>query len=1065
MKTVGFRLVLFFAILFTVVALSASPVENAISGFLGASSDTERQWENKYRSSILADNLRDYDQRLSARPHHVGSAYDKDNAEWMLAKFKEWGYDAHIETFDVLFPTPKERVLEMVAPTKYVAKLQEPALSIDPTSKQLSEQLPTYNAYSIDGDVTGPLVYVNDGSRDDYERLDRMGISVKGAIVIARYGEAWRGVKPKVAAEHGAIGCIIYSDPREDGYFEGVDYPEGGLRPKDGVQRGSVMDTDYPGDPLTPGVGATNDAKRLPIKEAKTITKIPVLPISYADAMPLLSALTGPVAPEAWRGGLPITYRIGPGLAKVHLKVTSNWDLKPVNDVIAKMPGSEFPDEWVIRGNHYDAWVNGASDPDSGMASVLEEARALGELHKKGWNPKRTIIFTAWDGEEPGLLGSTEWVETHMEELQQHTVAYINSDNNGRGYLRVNGSHSLENFINNVARDITDPEKNISVWKRAQLQRIANAKSAEDRQELRQRSDLRIGALGDGSDYTAFLHHAGIAAMDVRFGGEDEGGVYHSIYDDFYWYTHFSDTDFAYGRTLAQTAGTAVMRLADADVLPFEFGDSADTIRKYVKELQTFLKERQDEIRERNREIEEGVFTATADPKKTLVPPPTEEVPAFMNFAPLENGVEALDRSARRYEQAFKKASTNGTIAHASLKALNNKLILTERNFTSPDGLPDRPWFRHQIYAPGAYTGYGAKPIAAVREAMDKKDWKQADAQIPRIGRILEAEAAAIDAATAELEKTAGAQDASYQYMRVGKPADVVTKPIPGVMLMGGGKDLDTAFRWICERSKGGDFLVLRATGTDAYNPYIRDLCKVNSVATLVIPNRKAANEKAVAETIHHAEAIFISGGDQANYINFWKGTPVQNAINEAIARGVPIGGTSAGLAVLGEIVFGALNDTAVSKVTLADPFDKTVTLERDFLNVPNMKGIVTDTHFVARDRLGRLLTFMARSVRDGWAPTIRAIGIDERTAVAVEPDGQSSVLGAGAAYFYRSTRAPSKCEPGSPLSFPDVAVFKTTAGGGAFNLATWSGSGGTSYSLSVVDGAVKSTQSGNLLY
>ncbi len=736
-------------------ASAATPEQDTtIQGFSAAHSRSQREWETKFRSIISAENIREFDKRLSARPHHVGSPYDKDNAEWILANFKQWGYDAHIETFDVLFPTPKERILEMVAPTKFRAKLQESALSVDPTSGQTAEQLPTYNAYSVDGDVTAPLVYVNDGSRDDYETLDRLGISVKGAIVIARYGEAWRGVKPKVAAEHGAIGCIIYSDPKEDGFFRGLDYPNGGMRPKDGVQRGSVMDTDYPGDPLTPGVGSTKEAKRLSIKEAKTITKIPVLPISYEDAQPLLAALTGPVAPESWRGGLPITYRIGPGPAKVHLKVTSIWDIKPVYDVIAKLPGASTPEEWVIRGNHHDAWVNGANDPDSGMASVLEEARALGELVRQGWKPARTIIFTAWDGEEPGLLGSTEWVETHLAELQQHTVAYINSDSNERGFFRARGSHSLEHFISDVARDITDPETNLPVWKRAQLYRIANAKSAEERQELRQRNDLRMGALGDGSDYTAFIHHGGIASLNLGYGGEDEGGEYHSIYDDFYWYTHFSDTDFAYGRALAQTAGTAVMRLADADLLPYQFTNTEETIRQYVKDLQKSLKNSQDEIRERNREIEEGVFKAIADPKKISVPPPVEAVPIFMNFAPLENGLEVLDKSVNRYQRAMEKAQANGGegLVHASLKNVNQSLLKVEQSFTSPDGLPDRPWFRHQIYAPGAYTGYGAKPIAAVREAMDKKDWKQADDQIPRIGKILESTAAAIDAAASELE-------------------------------------------------------------------------------------------------------------------------------------------------------------------------------------------------------------------------------------------------------------------------------------------------------------------------
>jgi len=508
-----------------------------LSGYTAQSSKMEREWEKKFQDGIVRDNVRENMRRMSARPHHVGSPYDKENADWILSKFKEWGFDAHIESFQVLFPTPKERVVELLQPTQFRARLQEPVIPSDPTTNQTSEQLPTYNAYSIDGDVTAPLVYVNYGNREDYEQLDRLGVSVKGAIVIARYGEAWRGIKPKVAAEHGAIGCIIYSDPQDDGFFNGDDYPKGGWRPKDGVQRGSVMDTDYPGDPLTPGVGATADAKRLPISEAKTITKIPVLPISYGDALPLLSALAGPVAPEKWRGALSITYHIGPGPAKVHLKVASNWDLKPVYDVIATMRGSEAPDQWVIRGNHHDAWVNGAEDPLSGMSPVLEEARMLGELHKQGWNPRRTVTYCAWDGEEPGLLGSTEWVETHREDLQKHAVAYINSDSNGRGFFHASGSHDLERLINDVIREVKDPEKDMPVWQRARLVRIAHAKDQEERNEIRKRADLRIGTLGDGSDYASFLDYAGVSALNIGYGGEDEADSYHSIYDDFYWYT------------------------------------------------------------------------------------------------------------------------------------------------------------------------------------------------------------------------------------------------------------------------------------------------------------------------------------------------------------------------------------------------------------------------------------------------------------------------------------------------------------------------------------------------
>jgi N-acetylated-alpha-linked acidic dipeptidase len=747
---------------FLFAGLSLAPIgnhviadEQPLFGYSAESSRAERQWEEKLRAIPSPANLRAYMEHLSARPHHVGSPYDKQNAEWIAAKFKEFGLDTHIEQFDVLFPTPKERAVELVeGGPKFVAKLQEPALPQDPTSNQQAEQLPTYNAYSIDGDVTAPLVYVNYGIPEDYEQLERMGISVKGKIVIARYFHSWRGIKPKVAAEHGAVGCLIFSDPHEDGFVHGETFPAGPFRPPDGVQRGSVADMPfYPGDPLTPGVGATKDAKRLKVEEAATITKIPVLPISYADAQPLLAALTGRVAPEGWRGGLGITYHVGPGAAKVHLKVKSDWSIKPIYDVIGKIQGATFPDEWVIRGNHHDGWVNGAEDPISGQVAIIEEARALGELVKSGWKPKRTIIYCAWDGEEPGLLGSTEWAEQHYDELRAHGVAYINSDANGRGYLGIEGSHTLEKFSNDIARDISDPETKLSAWKRQQLHEIANAKTAEQREEIRKRADLRIPALGSGSDYTAFLQHDGVAALNIGFGGEDQGGIYHSIYDDFYWFTHFSDTEFVYERALAQTGGTAIMRLADADLLPFEFNDFADTVQTYLKELKTLSQKMQDGIKERNREIEEGVFKATDDPKRPLVSPAVEAVPPHLNFAPMENAVDVLNRSAADYRKALEQANANGgaALASASLTEVNKMLIESERKLTNAEGLPNRPWFKHQLYAPGFYTGYGVKTVPAVREAIELKQWKQADEAIIVVARVLQDEAALISSAAAKL--------------------------------------------------------------------------------------------------------------------------------------------------------------------------------------------------------------------------------------------------------------------------------------------------------------------------
>ena len=725
-----------------------------IAGYSKASAASEITLEKRFQDGIVPGNIRENMRRLSARPHHVGSPYDKDNAEWILARMKEWGLDAHIETFSVLFPTPKERIVELLEPTQYRAKLQEPVLPIDPTSSQTAEQLPTYNAYSADGDVTAPLVYVNYGIREDYEQLDRMGISVKGAIVIARYGSGWRGTKPKVAAEHGAIGCIIYSDPRGDGYFHGDDYPTGGWRPREGVQRGSVMDTDYPGDPLTPGVGATPDAKRLAIKDAKTITKIPVQPISYADALPLLSALQGPVAPESWRGGLGITYHVGPGPAKVHLKVASNWDMKPIYDVIGTLHGGGDAGQWVIRGNHFDAWVNGADDPISGQSAMLEEARMLGELHKQGWTPKRTIIYCAWDGEEPGLLGSVEWVETHLAELQQHAVAYINSDSNERGHFGAGGTQDLQEVISDVARDVQDPETHLSVFQRAHLLSIGEAKDAEERATARKRADLEIFALGDGSDYTAFQDFAGISTLDLGFGGEEDGTQYHSIYDDFYWYTHFVDTDFSYGRALAQTAGTAVLRLAEADLIPVDYAPQAEAIAKYETELEKLLKDKQEEITERNLELQEGVFAASADPRKTFVPPPIEVVPPYMNFTPMKNSIEALKKSAERYSKALAawKAAGSPALAPLSLETLNADLLRISRLFLNEKGLPERPWFKNQIYAPGAYTGYGAKTVAAVHEYMDEKKWKDAEEQIPGVALVIENVAAGIDKAAVDFE-------------------------------------------------------------------------------------------------------------------------------------------------------------------------------------------------------------------------------------------------------------------------------------------------------------------------
>jgi len=730
-------------------ALSAQETgKPALLGFTASSAATELDLEKRFRAIPDPDRMRAAMQLLSARPHHVGSPYDKQNAEWILEQYKKWGWDAHIETFQVLFPTPKSRLLEMGA---WRAKLEEPTLAIDPTSGQKNEQLPTYNAYSPDGDVTAPLIYVNYGLVDDYEQLARQGIDVKGAIVLARYGHSWRGIKPKLAAEHGAVGCLIFSDPADDGFREDAVFPDGPMRPSQGVQRGSVLDAPlYPGDPLTPGVGATADAKRLKREDAASLAKIPTLPISYGDAQPLLAALAGPVAPESWRGALPLTYRIGPSTTKVHLQLAFNWDLKPVNDVIATMRGSEEPDVWILRANHHDGWVNGAADPISGQVALLEEARALGQLAQSGWKPKRTIIYCSWDGEEPMLLGSTEWAEEHAEELKAHAAIYINSDGNDRGYLAAAGSHSLEPLVNQVARAIDDPETHATVWSRWQAGALVSG-TVQAQKEATSRGDLRIGALGSGSDFSAFLDHLGIASLDVSYGGEDNDGIYHSIYDDFYWYTHFADTSFVYGRALAQTNGTLVLRMAQADLLPYDFAALADTLHTYTSELKALLETRRTEAEERKAALNANAYALTSDPRHPLAPPAALETPPYLNFAPLENALTALDKAAAHFSQARAEAIGKDVPA-ARLKALNEELAQAERKLTSPQGLPRRPWMQHLIYAPGWYTGYDAKTLPGPREAIEERRYSDADEQIVRVAQAIQGESAFVEKIAGELE-------------------------------------------------------------------------------------------------------------------------------------------------------------------------------------------------------------------------------------------------------------------------------------------------------------------------
>ncbi len=693
------------------------------------------------------EDLRGWMEQLTARPHHVGSPYGKQNAHWLQKQFASWGFDAQIEVFHVLFPTPKVRIVERVLPTPFAATLVEPPVAGDRTS-EMAGALPGYNAYSIDGDVTAPLVYVNYGTPADYEILEQRGIDVAGKIVIARYGGSWRGIKPKVAAEKGAVGCILYSDPRDDGYWRGTVYPEGSFKNASGVQRGSVADMPlFPGDPLTPGVGATKDAERLERHEAPTLTKIPVLPISHGDALPLLETLAGPVAPDDWRGALPITYRLGPGPTTVHLKLEFDWNIVPAYNVIAKLAGSTLPDEWILRGNHHDAWVFGADDPISGIVAMMAEAQAIGRLAADGWRPERTIVYAAWDAEEPGLLGSTEWVEHHAAALRDRAAVYINTDSNGRGFLRAGGSHTLERFLSQVAADVADPQTAVSVAERARAREMVFG-GPEAIRETREQPGLRLAALGSGSDYTPFLQHLGIASLNLGFGGENAGGEYHSIYDSFDHYTRFGDPGFAYGVTLASTTGRAVLRLANARVLPFEFQALAGTVAGYVREIEEFTDKLRQQVDLHNALLEEGRFAAAYDPTLELkLPEPREPVPHF-NLAPLNNAVTRLHRSAERYDSGYAGVmQTEIALSTEERRSLDRLLFLGERALTHGDGLPGRPWFRHLVYAPGFYTGYGVKTLPGVREAIEQQQYSTVAGEVERLAGVLGAFADGIDEA------------------------------------------------------------------------------------------------------------------------------------------------------------------------------------------------------------------------------------------------------------------------------------------------------------------------------
>lgn len=683
-----------------------------IRGFAPEEWAAQHEREDKAKAIPQSERIRIYMERIAGKPHPAGSPASKAVAEYLAAQLKDWHLDVTTEQFEALMPYPTTRILEMTAPVKFRAQLKEPAIPEDPDTAQPG-QLPTYNAYSASGDVTAQLIYVNYGMPEDYAELKRMGVEVKGKIAIARYGRGWRGVKAKLAQENGAVGCLIYSDPRDDGYFQGDVYPRGPMRPEQGVQRGSVLDMAiYPGDPLSPGWASEPGSRRLTIPEAKSLLKIPVLPVSYGDAKPLLEQLSGDLVPESWRGALPITYHSGPGPAMVHLKVDFDWTSKPLHDVIVTIPGSVYKDQWILYGNHHDAWVNGALDPASGAAVVMETARTLSVLRQQGWQPKRTIILALWDGEEFGLMGSTEWSEKHLAQLQRSAAVYINSDLTGRGLLNASGSHSLQTFLSEVLRDVPEPGQ-------PQRSLLDAARNRRPKGPDIVAPEFRIGPLGSGSDYVPFIDHAGIASLNLGFGSADTGGVYHSIYDTLNWFNHFSDIDLTYSRVLTQIMTTSLLRLADAPVLPFEFESLGKTMRGYVDDIQREAQKRNGNLDLREMQMQLG----------------------------------RLDTAAKAYDDQLALWQKRGASAPPDrLVRLNETLEHAEQALLLDNGLPGREWYRHQVYAPGLYTGYDAKTLPGIREAVEGQRWLEANQQARRAARVVRALSEQVEEATRELK-------------------------------------------------------------------------------------------------------------------------------------------------------------------------------------------------------------------------------------------------------------------------------------------------------------------------
>lgn len=698
--------------------------QTGIRGFAPSRVSAQRELEARLRRIPDADHAESNLRRLTSEPHMAGTDGSRRVAEWLRDQYRSFGFSSEIVSYRAFIPQPVEVKLELLEPEKKDLATAEQPFEWDKDTYN-KDAVMGFSAYSPSGEITAPVVYVNYGTPEDYRDLEALGVSVEGKIALARYGRNYRGIKARLAEEHKAAGLLIYSDPGDDGYAAGDPYPRGPWRPMSGIQRGSILYTEiYPGDPLAPGDASNDSARRLAPEEAKSLPRIPTLPINAQDAAAILPHLGGLQAPRTWQGGLPFTYHLGPGQATVHLKLVMDYQQRTLYDVISRLRGS-IDDEWVVLGNHHDAWVYGAADPSSGTTVMLETARALGELARSGWKPRRTIVMGEWDGEELGLIGSTEWVEGHMAELQAKAVAYINTDVGVAGpNFSSSAVPSLKEFVREATREVSDPRTGRSVYEvwRERIEPRQSGRSGTARSEpsASPTEDVPLGSLGAGSDFCPFLDHAGIPSMDVGSGGDY--GVYHALYDDFYWMKHFGDPSFAYHAEMARILGTLALRLSEADVLPFDYSAYAEEIERSVGDLE-----------KQAGEGDEG----------------------RVDLKPVKDGSAAFTAAAGRATRAL------GAIAAAppdpaQAKQMNRALVGVERALLAPDGLAGRPWYKHTIYAPGAYAGYAAVVMPGVSEALERHDSATAQREALALGTALERASARLDEVTRLARAAAG---------------------------------------------------------------------------------------------------------------------------------------------------------------------------------------------------------------------------------------------------------------------------------------------------------------------